>query len=57
MDLKSLKAELLSVFESYSRANFIGAKFVKIVLIIGGALAWISTAKDFPNAGVAMRFM
>jgi hypothetical protein len=39
MDLKAIRADFLSAFEKYSRSNYLGAKFVKIVLIIGGALA------------------
>lgn len=39
MGWEKLRAELLSVFENYSNTVFRGSKFIKIVLIIGGALA------------------
>lgn len=39
MEWEKLKADLFSAFEDYSKAVFRGSKFIKIVLIIGGALA------------------
>ena len=39
MDWEKLKADLVSAFEDYSKAVFRGSKFIKIILIIGGALA------------------
>jgi hypothetical protein len=51
MDLKELKTELLSAFESYAAAVFRASKFVKIALVIGGALAaTIALALDIAQA-------
>src|SRR5690348_9718415 len=38
MDLQQLKADVLSAFGEYARAVYRASKFVKVALIIGGAL-------------------
>ena len=51
MDWLTLRAELASAFESYSRTMVRMSKFIKIILIIGGAAAaTIALAIDIAHA-------
>jgi len=51
MHFKALRSQIASAFESYSRALFWASKFVKVVLIIGGAaVAAIALSIDIAHA-------